>query len=98
NDFFRTTFTGGQVVISAAVADLPLHVKSRLFLIVQKFTAFRTDDDPYGEHDFGSFEIDGEKFFWKIEYYDQDRINGSEDPADPSKTKRVLTIMFADEY
>ena len=98
NDFFRSTFMGGEIVITAAVEDLPLHVKSRLFLAVQMFPAFTPDDDPFAEHDFGSFELNGEKFFWKIDYYDQDGINGSEDPADPNKTKRVLTIMFADEY
>ena len=52
----------------------------------------------HGEHDFGSFEVAGEKFFWKIDYYDERCEFGSEDPADPEKTMRVLTIMFADEY
>jgi len=98
NDFFRSTFMGGEIVMTAGVAHLPLHVKSRLFLVVQKFSAFTPADDPFGEHDFGSFELDGDRFFWKIDYYDQDGINGSEDPADPDKTKRVLTIMFGEEY
>jgi hypothetical protein len=30
NDFFRSTFIGGQVVMSAGVADLPIVVKSRV--------------------------------------------------------------------
>jgi hypothetical protein len=50
------------------------------------------------EHDFGSFELAGETFFWKIDYYNNDLVAGSEDPADPSKTTRVLTIMLAEEY
>jgi Protein of unknown function (DUF3768) len=50
------------------------------------------------EHDFGNFQIEGETYFWKIDYYALDMAGGSEDPADPEKTARVLTIMSADEY
>ena len=59
---------------------------------------FSEDNDPHGEHDFGSFEVDGENYFFKLDYYSPDMEGGSEDPADPEKTTRVLTIMRADEY
>jgi Protein of unknown function (DUF3768) len=98
NDNFRWTFVGGRIVMTAAVAALPMTVKARALMRVQSFTDFTADNDPHGEHDFGSFEVADHKFFWKIEYYDQDGINGSEDPANPEKTTRVLTIMLADEY
>jgi hypothetical protein len=65
---------------------------------VARFDAFTEDNDPWGEHDFGSFDVQGEKLFWKIDYYDQELKHGSEDPADPAVTRRVLTIMMADEY
>jgi len=98
NDNFRSTFIGGQVVMSAGVADLPMGTRAQVVLKVQSFSDFNADNDPYGEHDFGSFEVAGEKFFWKIDYYDSLCEFGSEDPADPEKTTRVLTIMFAGEY
>ena len=63
-----------------------------------RFDKFDSDNDPHREHDFGSFEIDGETYFFKIDYYALDMDGGSEDPADPEKTTRVLTIMRADEY
>ena len=56
------------------------------------------DNDPNGEHDFGNFELAGQKFFWKIDYYDTTMEFGSEDPADSAKTTRVLTIMLTSEY
>ena len=52
----------------------------------------------YEEHDFGSFEAEGEKIFFKIDYYDRTLTHHSPDPADPTVTERVITIMLADEY
>ena len=98
NDNFRSTFIGGQMFMTAGVSELPLDVKANVLLQVKNFSTFDMDNDPHGEHDFGSFEFAGEKFFWKIDYYDQDCRDGSEDPGDPDKTTRVLTIMLADEY
>jgi hypothetical protein len=98
NDNFRSTFIGGQVVMSSGVADLPMDVKAHVLIQVQTFADFNTDNDPHGEHDFGSLEVAGEKFFWKIDYYDEHCEFGSEDPAAPEKTTRVLTIMLAEEY
>jgi hypothetical protein len=99
NDNFRSTFLGGQVVMSAGVAELPLGTRAQVVVNVQNFAEFNENNDPYGEHDFGSFEVAGETFFWKIDYYDRKSMEyGSEDPADPAMTTRVLTIMFAGEY
>jgi hypothetical protein len=30
------------------------------------------DNDPHGEHDFGAFEHEGQRIFWKIDYYAPD--------------------------
>jgi hypothetical protein len=98
NDNFRTTFIGGNVVFTQMVAELPLDFKAQAILAVQNFTAFDADNDPHQEHDFGSFEIAGENYFFKIDYYSLDMSGGSEDPADPGVTTRVLTIMHASEY
>ena len=98
NDNFRSTFIGGQVFLTAGVNELPIDVKAKALLMVKTFNDFSSGNDPHGEHDFGSFEIAGEAFFWKLDYYDSDLRYGSEDPADPEKTTRVLTLMLADEY
>jgi Protein of unknown function (DUF3768) len=98
NDNFRSTFVGGRVVMTQGVNELPLVTKARVLLAVQSFDKFDADNDPHREHEFGSFEIEGETYFFKIDYYDLDMEGGSEDPADPEKTTRVLTIMRAEEY
>jgi Protein of unknown function (DUF3768) len=98
NDNFRSTFVGGRVLVTAGVAELPVETKAKLLLAVQCFSDFTPDNDPHHEHDFGSIAIEGETYFYKIDYYALDMDGGSEDPADPEKTARVLTIMRADEY
>ena len=98
NDNFRTTFIGGHVVMTQGVSELPLDTKARALIAVRSFDQFTSDNDPHREHDFGSFEIEGETYFFKIDYYALDMDGGSEDPADPEKTTRVITVMRADEY
>ena len=98
NDAFRTTMTGGKVFLTAGVDALPSDVKAIVIRRVATFSEFTPENDPHREHDFGNFSLDGRKFLWKIDYYDANMEFVSEDPADPSKTTRVLTIMFVSEY
>jgi Protein of unknown function (DUF3768) len=98
NDAFRRTFFGGKVMMTCGVAGLPDMVKAKALLLVASFDQFTEGNDPYGEHDFGSFELADRTFFWKIDYYDQRCEFGSEDPSNPERTTRVLTIMLASEY
>ncbi|PZR36636.1 DUF3768 domain-containing protein [Caulobacter segnis] len=65
---------------------------------VKAFADFSEDNNPHGERDFGAFEVGGARLFWKIDYYDLDLCMASPDPADPAVTKRVLTLMLAEEY
>jgi hypothetical protein len=98
NDNFRTTFVGGRIVMTQGVSEIPMDARAHILLAVQSFKDFDTGNDPHGEHDFGSFDLAGETYFFKVDYYSPDLQSGSEDPADPEKTARVLTIMRADEY
>src|SRR5713226_195347 len=90
NDAFRATMTGGRVMMTAGIDALPSDVKAMVIRKVATFSEFTADNDPHGEHDFGSFALAGRKFFFKLDYFDRNMEFGSEDPADPSKTTRVL--------
>ena len=98
NDAFRTTFFGGRVMMTEGVNALSDGDKQAVLDKVRAFDQFNADNDPHGEHDFVSFDHEGTKYFAKMDYYAKDMQHGSEDPADPSQTIRVLTIMRADEY
>ena len=81
--------------MTAGVNELALDIKAKALLIVRAFSEFGEDNDPHGEHDFGSFEVAGEKFFWKIDLYEDPNVKDSD--GEPL-VNRVLTIMLADEY
>lgn len=98
NDILRRTFSGGRVMLTAGVNALPLATQIRIVAAVQSFDAFNEANDPFAEHDFGRIEIDGSTIYFKIDAYDPNLRFGSEDPSDPARTTRVLTIMLAEEY
>lgn len=98
NDAFRTTGTGGTIVMTRGVSELGDTLVTQITGAVKSFDTFTPDNDPYGEHDFGAFEVDQHELFWKIDYYATDMMHGSEDASNPDVTTRVLTIMLRDEY
>jgi hypothetical protein len=98
NDAFRRTFVGGAVMITAGVETMPLDQRRSLLQKIRTFETWSEDNDPHAEHDFGAVDEGGERFFFKIDYYDDAMEHGSPDPAEPAVTTRVLTIMRADEY
>ena len=99
NDLCRKAMgVAGRLVHTTGIDALPMKDQSAIRERVETFNAFTPDNDPYGERDFGAFEHNGERIFWKIDYYDTTLTNGSEDPSDPQQTVRILTIMLASEY
>ena len=101
-------------VATVGFRSLPEADQSQVRELVETYDAFTEDSDPHGERDFGCiYQIaDGrwtterprvrdderERVFWKFDYFDRDLHFGSEDAANPAVTRRVLTIMLADEY
>ena len=73
-------------------------VRARLLCRLRDFDEFDEGNDPHGEHDFGAIKLDGETYFFKMDYYDKSMEYGSEDPGDPRVTQRVLTLMHSSEY
>ena len=102
NDAFRRNPLDrslGKLYMTAGINAQGPEFTARAIAAVIAFDAFTSDNDPHREHDFGSFDLDGEKLCWKIDSYSTDDPDlGSEDPSDAAKTERALTIMLADEY
>lgn len=99
NDEFRCRGIGrGSHLHTNGVHDRGPGFVLAASMAVAQFTDFGPNNDPYSEHDFGAFTIEGERLFFKIDYYDLELGGGSPDPGDPEQTHRVLTIMLASEY
>jgi uncharacterized protein DUF3768 len=112
NDLLRKGGFGGSVYVTQGVRARGEAFVSDVLRAVRDFSDFPPENDPYGEHDFGTvfvaekiamhakaaFAARLQKIFWKIDYYAPGLKQGSEDPSDPAKTARVLTIMLAEEY
>lgn len=98
NDNFRQTFTGGRVMLTTGINAKSQDDIAKILSKVRQFDYFTKANDPYNEHDFGSFDYKGEKIFWKIDYYDKNYQYLSANPADLNITNRVLTIMLTVEY
>jgi len=47
---------------------------------------------------FAFLDVEGERIFFKVDYYDRDLKCLSPNPSDPGVTRRVLTIALAEEY
>ena len=104
NDEFRSLLTSkeherlGVAVMTRGVQSLAPAMQIQLLELVRDFKDFSEGNDPYQEHDFETITLQGETYYWKIDYYAPDLIHASEDPSDPDKTYRVLTIIHSSEY
>jgi Protein of unknown function (DUF3768) len=98
NDEFRSTFEVGKVLMTAAVSTLSAELRAAAIVAVQTFSIFSKDNDPYGEHDCACFTLNGQCFFWAIDYYDETCIYRSKDLCDEDVTTRVPTLMLAQDY
>ena len=95
NDDLRTRHRGGGVMMTAGIATLAPAEVARIFAAV---AASGPGENPCGEHDCATVEVDGRTIPWKIDYYDAALTYHSPALAEPAVTTRVRTIMLGEEY
>ena len=98
NDRFRQTLQGGTILFTPGVNAFPMDMKDRLIAAIRAFDDFNEDNEPRALHDFGEVTVDGQRFWFKLDLYDENLEYGSPDPADPRVTRRVMTVMQPSEY
>ena len=98
NDALRKEGVGGTIMVTRGVLAITGYNSPELSEALAAYDAFVADNGPHGERDFGDLALWGQDLLWKIDYYDSDLRYGSDDPSDPEKTKRVLTVMLTREW
>ena len=98
NDTLRKTGKGGTIMVTRGVSSLKGFDRTALTAALAAYDSFDADNDPHGERDFGDLTLFDADLLWKIDYYDKDRKFGSDDPADPNITTRILTVMLVTEW
>jgi hypothetical protein len=98
NDELRQKGRGGATVMTSGIAALPDYARTAVMTAVGSFEHFNTANDPHGERDFAVLYVAGVRVMFKIDYYDLALAGHSHDPTNPEVTRRVLTIMLAEEY
>lgn len=87
-----------KVMLTSGISGAEPEFISAVMKAVALFDGFSEDNDPWGIRDFGAVNIQGQKVFWKFDFFDADYHYASPDMADLAVTRRVLTIMLASEY
>ena len=88
----------GILVKTSGIAALPRQDQWNIWQRVATFSDFSGDNNLHGERNCGAFEVGAEKVVWTIDYYNLSLTDASPDPSDPAITKRMLTVMLAQEY
>lgn len=97
NDQFRADPETGKLAVSEGLMFTFGRISLPWFLHqVAHYDRF-TPGDPYAEHDNGMIECMGMTVLWEIRYADPSLTKPSADPADPSRTVRVLHLSLAEE-
>jgi hypothetical protein len=92
NDELRQNLAGGVAVMTPGVTALGQEAVDRIVKTIAVFDDFCHANDPYEEHDFGSFEAEGHTIFFKIDSFDRNLKYLSPDPTDPAVTMRVIMV------
>jgi hypothetical protein len=73
-------------------------VKAAALHQVSTFKDFTEANDGSGEHDFLTFQVCDRTLIFSIVYYDLKMEHASPDPADPSVTVRLGTLMHSYDW
>ena len=98
NDVLRKEGRGGMIVETQGIQALSNDTRQQVYMAIRTFDDFTPENDPHKEHDFAARTVEGHRINWKVDYYDPSMTYLSEDPANSEITKRVMTIMLAEEY
>ena len=98
NNEFRRSGLNGLTISSRGVRALDKEMRDSIINTIRGIDELPPSNDPDNTDSLGSILVGEHLVFWTIEAFDLDLICSSRDPSDPNVTRRVMTIMLAEEY
>lgn len=107
NDVFRQSACGfsngtvapeGRLVVTNGVSAEGPAFQMVLLERIARFKDFTPDNDPHGWHEFGEVLVNEKRVWFKLDLYDEAYNMGSAVPHDPERTRRVMILLFPEEY
>src|SRR6202049_677582 len=95
NDALRQNLIGSLGIFTPGIAALGQEAVARIVKTIEVYDDFCHANDPHEEHDFGAFDADGHRIFFKIDLYEEPEVKDSNGER---VVNRVVTIMLAEEY
>lgn len=102
NDYFRQqppeSEGFGRWLCSGSVNAQGLEFVLECFRAVKAYDVFTKENDPFGSHEMGFMEVQGQKVWWKIDLYNLAYDGGATMPTSLADTRRVLTVFFPSDH
>ncbi len=88
NDQLRHNLTTGTAFLTAGIAALGAEAVARIVKTIAVYDDFCHTNDPYEEHNCGSFEVDGHAIFFKIDLYEEPVSHSGSDASEYHERER----------
>jgi hypothetical protein len=97
DDHLRKNPTADVAIMTPGIAALGREATDRIIKTITTFDDFCCANDPYEDHDAGSFEAEGRTISFKIDHFERPPVSPSLEPTQQTDRVRIITVMLAEE-
>lgn len=91
-DLIHQESTGGAIVFDENLKT-NLEIREKIKLCLKRVSARKMLHDPLMETDMGVITVSGQKYLWRIRYFNNHIDGYSTRPWDPMEVRRILYVI-----